>query len=148
MAQAMYTPEPVAEPAGGDATPTPSRPISPVHELTNEEQRLIDNYFTGTVAGTLRPSATGGTPPVGARTSYAPSAMAPSALEPEVLNSHYHDRELYQLLHALHQSMAEPMKKAVRKAVRARVKKLGMKYDNEVSSLRVCSLCDYLIHCM
>ena len=66
------------------------------------------------------------------RTSYALSTMAPSALEPEVQNSHFHDMELCQLLHALDQPMGEPVKKAVRKAVRARVKKLGMKYDNEV----------------
>ena len=67
------------------------------------------------------------------RTSYALSTVAPSALEPEIQNSHFHDMELCQLLHALDQPMGEPVKKAVRKAVRARVKKLGMKYDNEVS---------------
>ena len=132
----MFPPEGIAD--GGDLTPTPSRPISPVHELTREEQRLIDNYLTGTATGSLRPHATGGTPPIGTRTSYAPSAMAPSALEPEVLNSHYHDAELCQLLHALDQPMAEPVKKAVRKAVRARVKKLGMKFDNEVSLMNIC----------
>ena len=60
--------------------------------------------------------------------------MAPSMLEPEVVNSHFHDMELCQLLHALDQPMGEPVKKAVRKAVRARVKKLGLKYDNEVRS--------------
>ena len=70
------------------------------------------------------------------RTSYALSTMAPSMLEPEVQNSHFHDMELCQLLHALDQPMGEPVKKAVRKAVRTRVKKLGMKYDNEVS---ICS---------
>ena len=70
--------------------------------------------------------------PSGTRTSYAPSAAAPSMLEPEIQNTHFHDGELCQLLHALDQPMAEPVKKAVRKAVRARVKKLGMKYDNEV----------------
>lgn len=53
-------------------------------------------------------------------------------LEPEIQHTHFHDGELCQLLHALDQPMAEPVKKAVRKAVRARVKKLGMKYDNEV----------------
>ena len=127
-ANAMYPPDGPAD--AGDVTPTPSRPASPVPELTNEEQKLVDNFF----AGTIRPTATGGTQPVGTRTSYAPSAMAPSALEPEVLNSHYHDGELCQLLHALDQPMTEPVKKAVRKAVRARVKKLGMKYDNEVMS--------------
>ncbi|THG98067.1 hypothetical protein EW026_g4050 [Hermanssonia centrifuga] len=57
--------------------------------------------------------------------------MAPSMLEPEIQNTHFHDAELCQLLHALDQPMAEPVKKAIRKAVRARVKKLGMKYDNE-----------------
>ena len=68
------------------------------------------------------------------RTSYALSTMAPSALEPDVQNTHFHDMELCQLLHALDQPMGEPVKKAVRKAVRSRVKKLGMKYDNEVST--------------
>ena len=71
--------------------------------------------------------------PAGTRTSYAPSAAAPSMLEPEIQNTHFHDAELCQLLHALDAPMAEPVKKAIRKAVRARVKKLGMKYDNEVS---------------
>ncbi|OJT01677.1 hypothetical protein TRAPUB_7879 [Trametes pubescens] len=99
-----------------DSTPTPSRPASPVEHLSAEEQRLVQDLLT-------RPSRS--------RTSYAPSAMAPSMLEPEVQNSHYHDMELCQLLHALDQPMGEPVKKAVRKAVRARVKKLGMKYDNE-----------------
>lgn len=135
-ANAMFPSEPAAD--GGDLTPTPSRPVSPVPELTNEEQRLIDNYFTAGT-GTLRPSATGNTQRAGTRTSYAPSAMAPSALEPEVLNSHYHDGELCQLLHALDQPMTEPVKKAVRKAVRARVKKLGMKYDNEVGAFGIFS---------
>ncbi|KAI0675148.1 hypothetical protein C8Q78DRAFT_524279 [Trametes maxima] len=97
-----------------NSTPTPSRPASPVEILNAEEQRLVQDLLA-------RPS----------RTSYAPSAMAPSMLEPEVQNSHFHDMELCQLLHALDQPMGEPVKKAVRKAVRARVKKLGMKYDNE-----------------
>ena len=70
--------------------------------------------------------------PAGTRTSYAASAAAPSMLEPEVQNSHFHDMELCQLLHALDSPMEESVKKAVRKAVRTRVKKLGMKYDNEV----------------
>lgn len=65
--------------------------------------------------------------------------MAPSALEPEVQNTHFHDMELCQLLHALDQPMGEPVKKAVRKAVRSRVKKLGMKYDNEVSVKQLLS---------
>ncbi|KAL7281780.1 hypothetical protein PYCCODRAFT_1430922 [Trametes coccinea BRFM310] len=99
-----------------DHTPTPSRPSSPVEHLNAEEQRMVQDLLTM---------------PSRSRTSYAPSAMAPSMLEPEVQNSHFHDMELCQLLHALDQPMGEPVKKAVRKAVRARVKKLGMKYDNE-----------------
>ncbi|EKM54304.1 uncharacterized protein PHACADRAFT_258083 [Phanerochaete carnosa HHB-10118-sp] len=121
-------PAPVIEPPS-EPTPIQSRPASPAHDLTSEEQKLVDNFFTHT--GTLRPVPTGGTMPGEMRTSYAPSAMAPSTLGPEVVNSHYHDGELCQLLHALDQPMAEPVKKAVRKAVRARVKKLGMKYDNK-----------------
>ena len=78
----------------------------------------------------------GGSAPLDMRTSYAPSAMAPSTLGPDVVNSHYHDGELCQLLHALDQPMAEPVKKAVRKAVRTRIKKLGMKYDNKVGQIR------------
>lgn len=120
----MPAPEPAMDP-----TPTQSRPASPVQDLTAEEQNLVENYMNST--GTLRPTATGGTMPMEMRTSYAPSAMAPSTLGPDVMNSHYHDAELCQLLHALDQPMAEPVKKAVRKAVRARIKKLGMKYDNK-----------------
>ena len=102
-----------------DATPTPSRPASPENPLSLEEQRLVQSILD--IPRT--------------RTSYALSTMAPSALEPEVQNTHFHDMELCQLLHALDQPMGEPVKKAVRKAVRSRVKKLGMKYDNEVSSV-------------
>lgn len=86
-------------------------------DLNADERRMVNTVLTA------RPSRS--------RTSYAPSTMAPSALEPEVQNSHFHDMELCQLLHALDKPMDEPVKKAVRKAVRARVKKLGMKYDNE-----------------
>ncbi|KAI0341988.1 hypothetical protein BDW22DRAFT_1358100 [Trametopsis cervina] len=99
-----------------EITPTPSRPASPLQDLNAEEQRLVNEFLTR---------------PAGARTSYAQSAMAPSTLEPEIQNSHFHDGELCQLLHALDQPMADPVKKAIRKAVRARVKRLGMKYDNE-----------------
>lgn len=99
-----------------DSTPTPSRAPSP-DRLNAEEQRLVQSILG------IQPRT---------RTSYALSTMAPSMLEPEVQNSHFHDMELCQLLHALDQPMGEPVKKAVRKAVRARVKKLGMKYDSEV----------------
>ncbi|CCM05715.1 uncharacterized protein FIBRA_07947 [Fibroporia radiculosa] len=97
-------------------TPTPSRPASPMDDLDADEQRMVNTVLTR---------------PARSRTSYAPSTMAPSALEPEIQHSHFHDMELCQLLHALDQTMGEPVKKAVRKAVRARVKKLGMKNDNE-----------------
>ncbi|RDX55166.1 hypothetical protein OH76DRAFT_872077 [Lentinus brumalis] len=100
-----------------DTTPTQSRAATPDNfHLNAEEQRIVQSVL-GIPAQT--------------RTSYALSTMAPSMLEPEVVNSHFHDMELCQLLHALDQPMGEPVKKAVRKAVRARVKKLGMKYDNE-----------------
>ncbi|KAI0682371.1 hypothetical protein C8T65DRAFT_597008 [Cerioporus squamosus] len=100
-----------------DTTPTQSRAATPDNfHLNAEEQRIVQSVL-GIPART--------------RTSYALSTMAPSMLEPEVVNSHFHDMELCQLLHALDQPMGEPVKKAVRKAVRARVKKLGMKYDNE-----------------
>ena len=62
------------------------------------------------------------------------TSMAPSALEPDIHDSHFHDMELCELLHSLDApNLPEVVKKAVRKAVRARVKKLGMKSDNEVS---------------
>lgn len=99
------------------ATPTQSRPTSPMDDLDADEQRMVNNVLTAR--------------PARSRTSYAASTMAPSALEPEIQNSHFHDMELCQLLHALDQPMGEPVKKAVRKAVRARVKKLGMKNDSE-----------------
>lgn len=114
-----------------EATPTPSRPISPLQDLNAEEQRLVNDFLA-------RPSGT--------RTSYAQSAIAPSTLEPEIQHSHFHDGELCQLLHALDQPMADPVKKAIRKAVRARVKKLGMKYDNEVGSSNYLALRHLLRH--
>ncbi|KAH9931129.1 uncharacterized protein BXZ73DRAFT_90206 [Epithele typhae] len=104
-----------------DSTPTPSRVATPVvqvdsYGLSAEEQRLVQSVL--------------GADPM-TRTSMALSTMAPSMLEPEMQHSHFHDMELCQLLHALDDPMGESVKKAVRKAVRARVKKLGMKYDNE-----------------
>jgi hypothetical protein len=66
--------------------------------------------------------------------SYNRTSYAPSSLGPEIQNSHFHDMELCVLMHALDDpSQHELLKKAARKAVRQRVKKLGMKYDNEVS---------------
>jgi hypothetical protein len=79
--------------------------------LTQAEEKVVREYLSRT------PN----------RTSYAPSS-----LEPDVQNTHYHDMELCILLHALDDpSQHEVAKKALRKAVRQRVKRLGMKYDNE-----------------
>ena len=96
-----------------DQTPVQSRTHSQVdEELDEEEEEMVRTILSRTP-----------------RTS-----MAPSALELDVQNSHFHDMELCELLHSLEApNLPEVVKKAVRKAVRARVKKLGMKSDNEVS---------------
>ena len=100
-----------------DVTPTPSRPHSPrphsPEGLDDEEARIVNDALA---AQTPRTSI------------YA------APLEPEVA-SHYHDMELCVLLHQENDpAQHEIVKKALRKAVRQRVKKLGMKYDNEVCS--------------
>lgn len=96
----------------GDATPRPRSP----NELDQEEARIVQEALAGQ------------TP----RTSY----YAASTLDPEVAN-HYHDMELCLLLHQESESgVHEVVKRALRKAVRQRVKKLGMKYDTEVSCAR------------
>jgi hypothetical protein len=94
------------------ATP---RALSPgPDELDEEETRLVENVLN---QGNRTP-----------RTSYA----ATSTLESNQF-THYHDMNLCILLHQLDDpSQHEVVKKAVRKAVKARVKQLGMKYDNEV----------------
>ncbi|KAA1471680.1 hypothetical protein DENSPDRAFT_130311 [Dentipellis sp. KUC8613] len=98
------------------ATPTPSRPQSPLSDpdgLNEDEEELVRDLLS---RGHKTP-----------RTSYA----ATSVLEPEHF-SHFHDMDLCVLLHQLDDPMQhEIVKKAVRKAVKARVKKLGMKFDNE-----------------
>lgn len=106
-----------------EATP---RAQSPVGDLDPEEEKLVNTVLSAR--------------PPRSRTSYAFST-ATSILEPDVQNSHFHDGELCQLLHALDdRKLPESVKKAVRKAVRARVKKLGMKYDNEVCQIgRKCA---------
>ena len=82
------------------------------HELNQEEARIVADALAGR------------TP----RTSYYGSA----SLE-EGMANHYHDMELCVLLQQEGDpSVHEFVKKALRKAVRQRVKKLGMKYDNEV----------------
>ena len=93
-----------------DLTPTPSRPNSP-EGMDDEEARIVNAALA---AQTPRTSV------------YA------APLEPEVAN-HFHDMELCVLLHQENDpAQHEIVKKALRKAVRQRVKKLGMKYDNEV----------------
>lgn len=101
-----------AERDQGDNTPTPSRPHSP-DELDPEQVRIVNEALAAR------------TP----RTSYYAAS-----LEPEVTN-HFHDMELCVLLHQESDpSQHDVVKKALRKAVRQRIKKLGMKYDHEVSS--------------
>lgn len=95
-----------------DVTPTPSRTHSP-DGLDAEEARMVNDALA---AQTPRTSI------------YA------APLEPEIA-SHYHDMELCVLLHQENDpAQHEIVKKALRKAVRQRVKKLGMKFDNEVCS--------------
>lgn len=98
----------------GEATPqgTP-RPPSP-NELNAEEEDIVK--------ATLRRSMQ--TP----RTSM----YEPSTLGTEVVNSHFHDMDLCVLLHQESDpNVHDIVKKALRKAIRQRVKKLGMKADNE-----------------
>lgn len=95
------------------ATP---RALSPgPDELDEEESRLVEHLLN---QGSRTP-----------RTSYA----ATSVLGTDQF-AHYHDMDLCILLHQLDDpTQHDVVKKAVRKAVKARVKQLGMKYDNEVS---------------
>ncbi|KAI0268638.1 hypothetical protein BC834DRAFT_646734 [Gloeopeniophorella convolvens] len=82
-------------------------------DLNEEEARLVETVLN---QGSKTP-----------RTSYA----ATSVLEPNHFG-HFHDMDLCVLLHQLEEpTQHEVVKKAVRKAVKARVKQLGMKYDNE-----------------
>jgi hypothetical protein len=100
----------------GRATPTPSRPHSPSFSLNQAEEEMVAKALAERGAGN--------------RTSYAPSA-----LEPEIVDSHFHDMDLCILLHQMDDNTThEVVKKALRKALRQRVKKLGMKYDQDVRS--------------
>ncbi|KDQ57602.1 hypothetical protein JAAARDRAFT_269020 [Jaapia argillacea MUCL 33604] len=95
----------------GGVTPTPSRPQSPLDAMNDDDQRLVRDLLSKRASRT---------------------SMAASALETDIQQSHFHDMELCILLHVLEDPMQhEITKRAVRKAVRGRVKKLGMKYDNE-----------------
>ncbi|KAF7315736.1 hypothetical protein MIND_00089500 [Mycena indigotica] len=79
-------------------------------ELNQEEARIVQDTLARTP-----------------RTSH----YTPSALGSDIMNSHYHDGELCILLHEVDSATHEVVKKTLRKAIRQRVKKLGMKYDNE-----------------
>lgn len=100
---------------GSRANASP-RPPSP-GDLDLEEARIVNEALANQ------------TP----RTSY----YAASALDPAAAN-HFHDLELCVLLHQESDSTVhEVVKKALRKAVRQRIKRLGMKYDNEVRLIYV-----------
>jgi len=93
-----------------NSTPTPSRPHSP-DGLDDEEARIVNEALRS-------------------RTPRTSIYAAP--LEPDVAG-HFHDMELCVLLHQENDpAQHEFVKKALRKAVRQRIKKLGMKYDQEV----------------
>lgn len=96
-------------------TPTPARPHSPI-DLDQEEAKIVQDALASK------------TP----RTSYYASSVA---LDPDA-TSHYHDLELCILLHEeTDTNQHEYVKRALRKAIKQRIKRLGMKYDNEVSLL-------------
>ncbi|KAJ6625658.1 hypothetical protein B0H10DRAFT_2002612 [Mycena sp. CBHHK59/15] len=60
------------------------------------------------------------------------SHYTPSALGSDIVHSHFHDMDLCVLLQQESDpTVHEVVKKALRKAIRQRVKRLGMKYDNE-----------------
>ncbi|KAG6817830.1 hypothetical protein H0H93_006951, partial [Arthromyces matolae] len=80
------------------------------HDLDQEEARIV------------RAALAAATP----RTSYYAEPLEPS------FSSHYHDMELCVLLHQESDpSVHDVVKRALRKAVVQRVKKLGLKYDQE-----------------
>lgn len=100
-----------------DALQTPTQPQA--RPLTPEEE--LNDYETEIVQGILS-----------ARTPR--TSIAPSILAEELKRTHYHDEDLCILLHAAEDEMQhEIVRKALRKAVAARIKKLGLKNDREVS---------------
>lgn len=97
---------------GGATTPNQRRPHSPF-ELNPEEAKIVQDALASR------------TP----RTSH----YTPSALGSDIVHSHFHDMDLCVLMQQESDPNAhEVVKKALRKAIRQRVKRLGMKYDNEV----------------
>lgn len=88
------------------------------HSLDQVEARIVDAALAAA------------TP----RTSYFAEPLEPG------ISSHYHDMELCVLLHQEGDpNVHDVVKRALRKAVVQRVKKLGMKYDHEVSFLILVS---------
>ncbi|KAF7361892.1 hypothetical protein MVEN_00533700 [Mycena venus] len=91
---------------------TPPRHRSTSLDLNQEEAQIVQEALAGR------------TP----RTSH----YTPSALGSDIVHSHFHDMDLCVLLQQENDPNAhEVVKKALRKAIRQRVKRLGMKYDNE-----------------
>lgn len=89
-----------------------SRPLS-LDALDPEEARMVNDALAAR------------TP----RTSYYCASLQPDDTE------HYHDMELCVLLHQeTDPAQHDIVKKALRKAIRQRIKRLGMKYDQEVRS--------------
>ncbi|KAJ7346592.1 hypothetical protein DFH08DRAFT_868677 [Mycena albidolilacea] len=95
----------------GRAATSQHRAQSPF-ELNQEEAQIVKDALAGR------------TP----RTSH----YTPSALGSDIVNSHFHDMDLCVLMQQESDpTVHEVVKKALRKAIRQRVKRLGMKYDNE-----------------
>ena len=89
-----------------------TRPASP-DILDPEEARMVNDALAAR------------TP----RTSYYCASLRPDDTE------HYHDQELCVLLHQEGDpNQHDVVKRALRKAIRQRIKRLGMKYDQEVRS--------------
>lgn len=99
-----------------NATPTPTRPHTPdMDELNQEEARIVEQALASAAR----------TP----RTSY----YTPSVLDAEVQQSSFHDNELCILLNQLKAPQTHDLvRRVVLKAVKQRMKKLSMRYDNEV----------------
>lgn len=99
-----------------NATPTPTRPHTPdMDELNQEEARIVEQALASAAR----------TP----RTSF----YTPSVLDAEIQQSSFHDNELCVLLHELKAPQTHDLvRRVVLKAVKQRMKKLSMRYDNEV----------------
>lgn len=157
--RALHIPDTIPEPASsaaGTANVIPPTPISPppksqaarsqlsqvkapsqkTHSVVSEKQRSVMSDATP------RQASVDGEEPLNAEENRivqeAIAAITPrssiyshSTLGPEATNP-YHDMELCMLLHHLDTEAPEVVKKALKKAVKQRVKRLGLKNDNEV----------------